>query len=228
MPLEQLIGEGPGYQDWQASHVQVPDSKRRVRLYLVRAGTSAEDRQIIERAALREFQLLETLQHPGILRAYGFTEHEVGPALIFEHDPLSIRLDHFLVQNKDRLSIDTRLDLVRQIAEVVRFAHDKKVVHRALCPQSILVTEPLERPPADQGLQLAGRLPQGDDLVRASRRSSRPPRTWIAWWRTPAPRTWPPRPSPRTTRASTSTSSPWGRSPTTSSRACLPPPMGWN
>ena len=34
---------------------------------------------------------------------------------------------------------------MRQIAEVVRFAHEKKVVHRALCPQSILVTG-LERP----------------------------------------------------------------------------------
>ena len=31
---------------------------------------------------------------------------------------------------------------MRQIAEVVRFAHDKKVVHRGLCPQSILVTDP--------------------------------------------------------------------------------------
>ena len=76
-----------------------------------------------------------------ILRIYGFSEHELGPALIFEHDPLSIRLDHFLAQRRERLSVDTRLDLLRQIAEVVRFAHDKKVVHRGLCPQSILVTD---------------------------------------------------------------------------------------
>ncbi len=34
--LEQLVGEGPGYQDWQAVHSQVADSRRRVRLYLVR------------------------------------------------------------------------------------------------------------------------------------------------------------------------------------------------
>jgi serine/threonine protein kinase len=138
--LEQLVGEGPGYQDWQATHAQVAESKRRVRLYLVRSGATAEDRKTIERAALREFKLLETLQHPGILRAYGFTEHELGPALLFEHDPQSLRLDHFLAQQKDSLSIDARLDLVRQIADVVRYAHDKKVVHRALSPQSILVT----------------------------------------------------------------------------------------
>ena len=139
--LEQLVGEGPGYQDWQAVHCQVSDSRRRVRLYLVRAGATAEERQTRERAALREFQLLETLQHPGILRAYNFTEHELGPALILEHDPLAIRLDHFLAQKQDKLSIDTRLDLVRQIAEVVRYAHDKKIIHRALSPQSILVTQ---------------------------------------------------------------------------------------
>jgi hypothetical protein len=79
--LEQIIGEGPGYQDWQAVHCQVADSRRRVRLYLVRTGAMAGERQTRERAALREFQLLETLQHPGILRAYNFTEHELGPAL---------------------------------------------------------------------------------------------------------------------------------------------------
>lgn len=140
--LEQLIGEGPGYQDWQAAHSQVLESKRRVRLYLVRTEATAEDRQTIERAARREFQILESLQHPGILRVLNFTEHEVGPALLFEHDPLCLRLDHFLSQQKDKLSLELRLDLMRQIAEVVRYAHDKKVVHRGLCPQSILVTNP--------------------------------------------------------------------------------------
>lgn len=139
--LERIIGEGPGYQDWLATHVRLGDIKRRVRLYHVRSESSKEDREKIERAALREFQILETLQHPGVLRIYGFSEHELGPALIFEHDPLEIRLDHFLAQRKDSLGIDVRLDLVRQIAEVVRFAHEKKVVHRGLAPQSILVTE---------------------------------------------------------------------------------------
>ena len=65
--LENLIGEGPGYQDWQACHVQIPDSKRRVRLYLVRAGATPEERERIQKAALREYQILESLSHPGIL-----------------------------------------------------------------------------------------------------------------------------------------------------------------
>jgi serine/threonine protein kinase len=137
--LNHLLMEGPGFQDWQATHVKLEEVKRRIRIYLVRQGATEEDRKMIERAALREFQLLETLQHPGILRTHGFTEHELGPALILEHFPKSMRLDHFLAQRGNRLDPDVRLDILRQITDVVRFAHDKRVVHRALSPQSILV-----------------------------------------------------------------------------------------
>lgn len=78
--LERILGEGPGYQDWLATHVRLEDIKRRVRVYHVRTESSKEDRGKLERAALREFQLLESLQHPAILRIYGFSEHELGPA----------------------------------------------------------------------------------------------------------------------------------------------------
>jgi serine/threonine protein kinase len=137
--LQHLLAEGPGYQDWYATHASVNESIRRVRLYLVRTGATPDERATNQRAALREFQLLETLQHPGVLRAYGLTEHELGPALLFEHDPLAIRLDHFLAQQGDRISITLQIELIRQIAEVVRYAHDKRIIHRALSPQSILV-----------------------------------------------------------------------------------------
>jgi serine/threonine protein kinase len=140
--LEKSIDEGPGYQDWQATHAQLSNTKRRVRLYLVKTEAAESDRNRIDRAARREFHILETLQHPGIPRIFGFTEHELGPALTLEYDPRSIRLDHYLAQKKDSLSVDVRLDLMRQIAEVIRFAHEKRAIHRGLCPQSIVVVEP--------------------------------------------------------------------------------------
>ena len=139
--LNQLIDEGPGYQDWHATHSQIESIRRRVRLYLASPAMPTEERAQFYRAAAREFQILESLQHPGILRCFNFTEHELGAALIFEHDPLWIRLDHFLMQQKDKLSVDARLNLVRQLAEIVQFAHDKKVIHRGLSPRSILVTD---------------------------------------------------------------------------------------
>lgn len=141
--LGSLMMEGPNFQDWAAQHVKLEEVKRRIRIYQARPDQSPEERSAIERAALREFQLLETLQHPGILRTHGFTEHELGSAIIFEHYPPEscLRLDHFLAQRGERLDHSTRLDLVRQIANVIRFAHSKRVVHRSLSTQSVLVTD---------------------------------------------------------------------------------------
>jgi len=48
-----------------------------------------------------------------------------------------------LAQCGERLAPEVRIELLRQITEVVRFAHDKRVVHRGLSPQSILVVDPV-------------------------------------------------------------------------------------
>jgi hypothetical protein len=48
--LERIIGEGPGYQDWWATHVRLGEVKRRVRLYHVRSESAKEDRAKIERS----------------------------------------------------------------------------------------------------------------------------------------------------------------------------------
>ncbi|MGK7952972.1 MAG: BREX system serine/threonine kinase PglW [Xenococcaceae cyanobacterium] len=137
--LENLIEEGINYQDWSASHVKISKIRRRIRLYLLDKKTTSAERSMLERAAKREFQLIETLDHPSILRTYGYTEYELGPAVILEHDPHYLRLDHYLAQAKDTLNVGLRIDLMRQITEAICFAHQNKVVHRGLCPQSILV-----------------------------------------------------------------------------------------
>ena len=134
--------EGPGYQDWRATHAKFSQTTRRIRFYLVRQEASQQDREVVERAANREFQILDRLQHPNILRCFGLTEHELGPALILEHDPNAIRLDHYLAQNQDALGVDVRLSLVRQIAEAMSFVHEQRTIHCGLSPRSILVTEP--------------------------------------------------------------------------------------
>lgn len=140
--LEGMIDVGPGYQDFLGKHVAIKNTVRRICIYLVNAETSQDQRLILQRAAEREFRLLQTLEHPGILRAMEFTTHELGPAIIFQHLPDAIRLDHYLIQHKGQISDDIRLGLIRQIAEIVRFAHDKHVVHRSLSPQAVLLVNP--------------------------------------------------------------------------------------
>jgi len=140
--LNRLAFEGPGYQDWQATHVALPNVHRRVRLYPVASGSSSLSRRTLERAAQREYQILEGIRHPGILKAVSFTQDERGPALVFEQDPNAVRMDLFLRERGDNLSIDARLGLLRQIAEAVKHAHQKRLYHRALSPHSVLISDP--------------------------------------------------------------------------------------
>ena len=140
--LDELIYEGPSYQDWAAAHVALEKERARVRVYVVEPGASEEARASIGKAAKREYAILKGISHPGILRARGYTEHERGPALIYDYLPGSQRLDHYLSERGERLSAGSRLDLIREIAEALRYAHSKRICHRALSPQNILILDP--------------------------------------------------------------------------------------
>lgn len=140
--LQGLIDDGPGFQDFLGNHVAIKDTVRRIRIYLVQAETGQEQRMMLQRAAEREFRLLQALEHQGVLRAMEFTSHDLGPAIIFQHSPTAVRLDHYLIQRKSQISDDIRLSLMRQIADTIRFAHEKHIVHRALSPRAILVLNP--------------------------------------------------------------------------------------
>ena len=99
--LDQLLFEGPTYQDWAGTHVALDKERARVRIYVVEPGASADARAAIVKAARREYSILNGISHPGILRAKGYTEHERGPALIYDYLPSSQRLDHFLAERGD-------------------------------------------------------------------------------------------------------------------------------
>ena len=140
--LDELLFEGPNYQDWTARHAAIDREHARVRIYAIPPAASGEERAALQRAARREYQILLDVQHEGILKAKTYTNHVHGPALVFEHREGSQRFDHWLAERAADLDVDTRLHLLRQIAEALHFAHAKHLVHRALSPQSILVVDP--------------------------------------------------------------------------------------
>jgi serine/threonine protein kinase len=70
--------------------------------------------------------VLEGIDHPGILRVKDYKETELGPALIFDHDPKAVRLDHLLRERGKTLTITQRLQMVRDIAETLKYAHAKR------------------------------------------------------------------------------------------------------
>jgi serine/threonine protein kinase len=184
--LGDLIADGPGYQDRVAKHASFDNVFCRVRQYTVAQASSEEDRQRLQRAAAREFQIIQTLDHPGILPVLDYKEHELGPALLFRYlDPSAVRLDHFLATNSQKLATAQRLDMLRQIADAIRYAHRKRVVHRALGPQSVLVTDAASASPRLQvynwqvGIRetasTSGRLTNVEDLVEAQALVYMPP-----------------------------------------------------
>ncbi len=184
--LGDLIADGPGYQDRLAKHASFDNVFCRVRQYTVAQATSEEDRQRLQRAAAREFQIIQTLDHSGILPVLDYKEHELGPALLFRYlDPNAVRFDHYLATHGQKLTTGQRLDLLRQIADAIRYAHRKRVIHRALGPQSILVTDVNAPTPKLQvynwqvGVRetasTSGRLTNVEDLVEAQALVYMPP-----------------------------------------------------
>ena len=131
--LGELLADGVGYQDWLAKHVSFDNVYCRVRQYTLAQASSEEERQRLRRAAAREFQIIQSLDHPGILPVLDYKEHENGPSLLFRYlDPNAVRFDHYLATNSQRLTTDQRLGFLRQIADAIRSAHRKRVIHRRL------------------------------------------------------------------------------------------------
>lgn len=143
---------GPGWEDRLARRDDgLVQESGRVRIYLSGQGASAEQRGRVDRAALREYQVLQGINHRGIVQAVQIREHQGGPAILFRHRESDLRLDAYLNAYGDRHSPAVRLDLVRQLAEAVRYAHNRSLYHRALSARSVYVsahedgTEPVLR-----------------------------------------------------------------------------------
>ncbi|NUB25304.1 BREX system serine/threonine kinase PglW [Azospirillum brasilense] len=138
--LTRIIAEGDGWQDWEGRHVSL-GVPRRVRMHPYTAAAGEEARRALGRLAAREFQILEGVDHPGVLKVREYKDTDRGPALIFDHDPKAIRLDFLMREHLERMGVDLRLHIVRQLAETLKHAHAKRLYHRALSPQSILVRD---------------------------------------------------------------------------------------
>lgn len=139
------LGEGPSWQDVLAVHPAVPSVKRRVRVFDIPPGASAEVRADIERSARREFVFTQGITHAGIARPTELVTEPV-PALIFDYDESEIPLTAYLADVGSNLGLAERLGLIRQLAGVLRYAHQRRLVHRALTPGQVYV-DPSAQPP---------------------------------------------------------------------------------
>jgi serine/threonine protein kinase len=131
---------GRTWEDRLAQRTGLVREEGRVRIYLTAHQATEEVKQSVERAALREYQVLQGINHRGIAQAVEIKQHQGGPAILFRHRASDLRLDSYLAVHGDRLSPEHRLDLVRQLAEALRYAHSRSLYHRALAARSVYVS----------------------------------------------------------------------------------------
>ncbi|MEV1330919.1 BREX system serine/threonine kinase PglW [Micromonospora costi] len=132
------FAEGLGWQDFLAGHAMDTSLVRRVRFYLTSRAAEHEV-PAIRKAAEREFRLLQGIHHPGVARAHDLVEHAWGPAVVFDHQQDWVRLDQWLVRRGDSLTLAQRLQLVQDLAEIIDYAHSRRLAHRALSPRAVYV-----------------------------------------------------------------------------------------
>lgn len=95
----------------------------------------------LEKDAFREAHVLKDLSHPTIIRvravAYCDKEQKARPYIVMDYFPGESLERH--IQNDGILKIEDLLVIARQIAQGMRFAHQKNILHRDLKPDNVLV-----------------------------------------------------------------------------------------
>ncbi|MFJ3673553.1 BREX system serine/threonine kinase PglW [Streptomyces sp. NPDC090106] len=134
------LDAGPTWEDRLAERKEMIHEEGRVRIYLVEQQASEEKRRSTSRAAEREYQVLQGITHRGIAQAVALRQHQGGPAILFRHRESDLRLDNYLAVYGAKLTEAVRRDMVRQLAEAVRYAHRRSLYHRALAARSVYVS----------------------------------------------------------------------------------------
>jgi len=131
--LEQKLGEGGMGSVWAAYHVPL-DSH--VAIKLIRAETNRDD---MRPRLLQEARAAAKLGHPAIVRVFDVGTTEAGdPFIVMEL--LEGESLHFRLKRAGRLSATEAVRLLLPIADALRAAHAKGIVHRDIKPDNVFLS----------------------------------------------------------------------------------------
>ena len=86
---------------------------------------------------LREARAMASVEHPHVVRVYGFGEHQGVAYLVMEFIEGATLADR--LSQSGRLPVDQAVEIVRQVTQGLRAAWAKGIVHRDLKPSNMLV-----------------------------------------------------------------------------------------
>jgi eukaryotic-like serine/threonine-protein kinase len=100
----------------------------------------------------RELEVMDTLDHPAILKGLGSGKFNRIPFLVTEFvDGKSLRA---VIESSAPMPCDQALDLIRKIADGMAYCHKNDVIHRDLKPENIFITDINQPVIMDFGLAL--------------------------------------------------------------------------
>jgi serine/threonine protein kinase len=138
---EDPLGEGDGWQDWPAFHRVATTERARIRFLVTPPGVTATTRARIRQVAEHEYRIMSRLASDRLLCPRDLVDSELGVGLVYPFDDRFQRLDLWLADHAASLPAEQQLDLLRQVAEAVAYAHRNRVVHRGLTPHAVWVRE---------------------------------------------------------------------------------------
>ena len=130
--LLSVLGEGGFGMVYRAE--QKEPVRRQVALKVIKPGM--DSKQVIARFE-SERQALALLDHPNIAHIFDGGTTEAGRPYFVMELVKGLSITEYCDQNK--LSIEERLELFRQVCEAVQHAHQKGIIHRDIKPSNILV-----------------------------------------------------------------------------------------
>ncbi len=128
--LIKFLGQGGFAHVYLGEHIYL---KTRAAIKVLRVQLSAEHEQDF----LREAQTLAHLEHPHIVRVLDFGIQEGTPFLVMQYAPKgSLRKAH---PRGSILPAKTILSSLKDVASALQYAHDRKVIHRDVKPENMLL-----------------------------------------------------------------------------------------
>ena len=114
----------------------------------------ADDPQFRERF-LREARLAASISHSGVVTLHDVGEESGQLYMAMEYVASSLQA---LIEKRGPLPIDETLRIIREVANGLDAAHEKRIVHRDIKPANILLTETLSVKVSDFGIARAAAI----------------------------------------------------------------------
>lgn len=138
---DEPLGDGDGWQDWPAFHRVATTDRYRIRFYIPKPGSSSADERQLQRRIEHEHRLLSRLHHDSLLVPRDIIKDELGVGLVYEDDQRLRRLDLWFADQSEGLALGRQLEIIREVAEALNYAHRHRVVHRGLTPSAVSLRE---------------------------------------------------------------------------------------